>query len=156
MARRLRLLGFVLLQIAKRLQLESNSQKRQLSDITQERNDLIASQGRKRRRAAPQDPTPLDPKYQTAGKRCTLFYMLWVTPDLFELENDDSYSEEQRYLENQPEMQTQGERQDMLASMSEELVQSFNVEQHFRKVVSVRSSFSGMIAQYPIAWSTPS
>lgn len=64
--------------------------------------------------------------------------MLWVTPDLYEVEIDETYSEERRYQDNEPAMQIQGERQDMLSSMAEGLVQGFNDQEHYRKVVSDR------------------
>ncbi|KAB5587332.1 hypothetical protein CTheo_9234 [Ceratobasidium theobromae] len=60
--------------------------------------------------------------------------MLWITPDLFEIEVDGTYSEARRYLENEPSMQTQGDRQDMLSSMAEDMIQDFNNKEHFRKV----------------------
>lgn len=80
--------------------------------------------------------------------------MLWVTPDLHEIEVDESYSEARHYTENKPAMETQGERQDMLASMAEELIQGLNEEQHFRKVVSHQSISCQAYAQAPCTWVT--
>jgi hypothetical protein len=129
-------------QIATCLQLESNTRERQLTEVIREHDDLLSSQGQKRRhRVAPQEPTPLDPKYQIAGQRCTLFRMLWVTPDLYEIETDETYSEASQYLESEPAMQLQGECHDMLSSMATDLVQGFNDEEHFRKVVSHQHRF---------------
>jgi hypothetical protein len=62
--------------------------------------------------------------------------MLWVTPDFYEIETDETYSEARQYLESEPAMQLQGERHDMLSSMATDLVQGFNDEEHFRKVIS--------------------
>ncbi|KAG8782679.1 hypothetical protein FRC12_020568 [Ceratobasidium sp. 428] len=122
------------------LQVERTNLKRQITELTRERDDLLAAQAgrRRRRRAAPQEPVPVDFKYKHAGKRCALLYMLWVTPDLHEIQIDDTYTDEMRYSNETPEMRAQGERKDMLLSMSQELIPGFNEEEHFRKVEDFR------------------
>ncbi|KAG8710862.1 hypothetical protein FRC09_020897 [Ceratobasidium sp. 395] len=80
------------------LQLENNDLKRQLTEVTVERDDLHNQQARKRRRARTQDPTPDDWRYRNAGKRCALGYMLWVSNDLFEVEVGDDYTGSVRRL----------------------------------------------------------
>ncbi|KAG8709149.1 hypothetical protein FRC08_018509 [Ceratobasidium sp. 394] len=100
-----------------RLQLEKNNMKRQLDEVTRERDHLQTNQGNKRRRARYVDePTPDDPKYDRAGKRCTLMYQPWIAPDLFETEPNPTYSDDRRYEEGEPGMQVQGNLQDVLAS----------------------------------------
>ncbi|KAG9082934.1 hypothetical protein FRC07_014063, partial [Ceratobasidium sp. 392] len=100
-----------------RLQRERNNEKRQLDEVTRERDQLQTTQQNKRRRARYVDqPTPDDPKYDRAGKRCTLMHVLWVSPDLFEIELDPTYSEDRRYEEGEPAMRIQGELLDVLAS----------------------------------------
>lgn len=119
------------------MQLDNNTQKEQLTEVTRHRDELVTAQSRKRRRAAPRDdPTPLDHKYEVAGKRCALFWMLWVTQDLYDIEPDDGYSDARRYDNDEPTMQIQGERRDIIASIPESLVQGFIEEEHFQKVVS--------------------
>ncbi|KAF8596417.1 hypothetical protein BDV93DRAFT_563359 [Ceratobasidium sp. AG-I] len=121
-------------EIVAQLQLERVARKRQLAEVTRERDEFLMTQVRKRRRPPPQESTPVDVKYKTAGKRCALFWVLWLTPDLFETDVDETCSEAIRYIESEPGMQIQGERQDMLSSMAEGLIQDFDDEEHFRKV----------------------
>lgn len=122
--------------IATHLQLENNAHKRQLTEVTRHRDELVTAQSRKRRRAARDESTPLDHKYELAGKRCALFWMLWVTQDLYDIGSDEAYSDAKRYDNNEPAMQIQGEHRDVLASVPESLVQGFIEEEHFQQVVS--------------------
>ncbi|KAG9123765.1 hypothetical protein FRC07_014024 [Ceratobasidium sp. 392] len=98
-------------------ELQRNNDKRQLEEVTRERDHLQTTQQSKRRRARYVDePTDDDPKYDKAGKRCTLMHLLWVSSDLFEIEPDPTYSEDRRYEKGDPNMQTQGDLFDVLAS----------------------------------------
>jgi hypothetical protein len=121
------------------LQLQNNNQKQQLEEITRERDKLLTSQQGKRRRARFIDePTPEDPKYDKAGKRCTLMHLLWVSSDLFETEVDATYTEDRRYDPEEPSMKVQGNLQDALASapsLRENLLHTV----HFQSVVSILS-----------------
>ncbi|KAF8601812.1 hypothetical protein BDV93DRAFT_584877 [Ceratobasidium sp. AG-I] len=120
-------------EVALQFQLENNNHKRQLAEVTRERDTLVTRGGRKRRRRRRSEPTPEDPKYEAAGKRCALFWMLWLSPDLFAIQIEDAYSDARRYRRNSPDMQAQGERKDLLSSMSQTLADSFS-EEHFQKV----------------------
>ncbi|KAG9104483.1 hypothetical protein FRC06_002139, partial [Ceratobasidium sp. 370] len=99
------------------LQLTLSDKKRQLDEVTREKDQLLTNQRNKRRRARPADePTPDDPKYAKAGKRCTLMHQLWVASDLFETELNPTYTDDRRYEEDEPNMQLQGDLLDVLAS----------------------------------------
>ncbi|KAG9082279.1 hypothetical protein FS749_006979 [Ceratobasidium sp. UAMH 11750] len=117
------------------LQLASNNQKRQLDEITRERDQLLTNQQNKRRRTRIVDePTADDPKYVTAGKRCLLMHQVWVAPDLFEIELDPTYTNDRRYERGEPNMQTQGDLLDILDSalaLRENLLQKV----HYQRIV---------------------
>ncbi|CUA68689.1 hypothetical protein RSOLAG22IIIB_08059 [Rhizoctonia solani] len=124
-----------LIEFVMRLQLEVNNTKRQLTEVTKERDQLLNNQTRKRRRPAKDNnPTPQDHKYEIAGKRCALFWLLWASVDLYDVELDEDFSEATRYNENEPEKQIQGNRLDMLKSMAENLREGFIAEEHFQQV----------------------
>ncbi|CAE6429087.1 unnamed protein product [Rhizoctonia solani] len=124
-----------LIEVTMRLQLENNTNKRQLTDVTKERDQLLEGQRRKRRRAPRKDnPTPNDHKYELAGKRCALFWLLWVSADLYDVELDENFQEATRYDDNDASKQTQGERWDMLQSVPETLRPGFVEEEHFQKL----------------------
>ncbi|KAB5589637.1 hypothetical protein CTheo_6932 [Ceratobasidium theobromae] len=95
-------------EVAIRLQLASNEHKRQLAEVTRERDELASHQSggrkRRRRRRQPSEPTPEDPKYELAGKRCALFWMLWVAPEIYTTEIEATYSDARRYDKKSPEM----------------------------------------------------
>ncbi|QRV95945.1 hypothetical protein RhiJN_23963 [Ceratobasidium sp. AG-Ba] len=102
-------------------QIERNDLKQKINELTRERDELAAAQsgpGRKRRRAAVDPLTPIDYKYKAASQRCALVGILWITPNLYEIE---------------PCIRAQVERQDMLSSISEELINVLNEEEHYRK-----------------------
>ncbi|KAG9073863.1 hypothetical protein FRC06_011100, partial [Ceratobasidium sp. 370] len=115
-------------------ELKQNNTKRQLNEVTRERDQLLTGQQNKRRRARYVDqPTPDDPKYDKAGKRCAFMHQLWVSPDIFETELDPTYSAERRYEDGEPRMQTQGDLLDVLDSaplLREDLLQKV----HFQSV----------------------
>ncbi|KAG8686196.1 hypothetical protein FRC08_012698 [Ceratobasidium sp. 394] len=127
-------------ELAIQLQLEKNAHKRRITELTRERDELETQvqaqpEGRpRRRRRRPSEPTPEDPKYELAGKRCALFWMLWVTPELFTITIEDTYSDALRYNKQNPMMKAQGERKDVLCSLHESCVPGFETEEHFQKV----------------------
>ncbi|KAF8600362.1 hypothetical protein BDV93DRAFT_559494 [Ceratobasidium sp. AG-I] len=95
----------------------SEEEWKALDKVTRERDQLQTNQQNKRRRSRHVDePTPEDPKYNKAGKRCALMYLLWISSNLFETEIDATYSKARRYDENESSMQVQGDLQDVLAS----------------------------------------
>ncbi|QRW00088.1 hypothetical protein RhiJN_28106 [Ceratobasidium sp. AG-Ba] len=116
------------------LQLDRTNTKRQLTDVTRERDQLLTASKSKRRRSRYVDePTSDDPKYDKAGKRCALMRQLWVLPELFETEPDPTYTAERRYNQDEPEMNKQGDLLDLLDSappLRQNLLQSV----HFQRV----------------------
>ncbi|KAG9088516.1 hypothetical protein FRC06_001989, partial [Ceratobasidium sp. 370] len=123
------------------LQLEKNDQKRQIVELTRERDELETQaqaqpNGRRKhhRHHLPSEPTPEDPKYELAGKRCTLFWVLWVTPELFTITIEATYSDALRYDKKSPAMKEQGEKKDMLSSLHESCIPAFEAEEYFQKV----------------------
>ncbi|QRV98237.1 hypothetical protein RhiJN_26256 [Ceratobasidium sp. AG-Ba] len=118
-------------------QIERNDLKRKINEPTRERDELAAAQSgpRRNRRCAAVDPlTPIDYKYKATSQRCALVGILWITPNLYEIEVDANYSQSVRYSDAQPGIRAQVERQDMLSSISEELINGLNKEEHYRKV----------------------
>ncbi|KAG8690478.1 hypothetical protein FRC09_011964 [Ceratobasidium sp. 395] len=120
------------LEQARELQLNATNQKRQLKEVTLERDNLLTNQQNKRRRTRHVDePSPEDPRYLKAGKRCALAHLLWVEPALFETELDPTYTEARRYEDGEPDMQTQGDLLDTLAaaqSLRENLLQKVHFQ----------------------------
>ncbi|QRV94456.1 hypothetical protein RhiJN_22474 [Ceratobasidium sp. AG-Ba] len=124
-----------ILEAYSQLQLEVIALKQECVELKRERDTLLVARSRKRRRIPQQDePTADDVKYQLAGKRCALLYMLWVTPDLYDVEWDDSYTEDKRYSETEPGMAAQGELRDILASLDVDLMKGLVEEAHYQKI----------------------
>ncbi|KAB5588056.1 hypothetical protein CTheo_8502 [Ceratobasidium theobromae] len=121
-----------------RLQLTSNKHKCQLAEVTHERDELASHQTGRRKCCCchhqPSEPTPEDPKYELAGKRCALFWMLWVVPEIKATEIEATYSDACWYDKKSPEMLVQGKKKDILTLMLESCIASFECEEHFQKV----------------------
>ena len=62
--------------------------------------------------------------------------MLWVDKSMCDVEPDKSYLLEIRYDKTMPQMEVQGEQQDLLASMASGLRENFLQLSHFQKQVS--------------------
>ncbi|KAG8680684.1 hypothetical protein FRC08_016108 [Ceratobasidium sp. 394] len=122
------------------LQLTSSNQKRQLDEVTRERDQLLTNQRNKRRRTrAVEESTPDDPKYTKAGKRCMLMHQLWVESSLFETELDPTYTNDRRYEQGEPNMQIQGNLLDVLdaaLALRENLFQKVHFQNVFMRALN--------------------
>ncbi|CAE6492647.1 unnamed protein product [Rhizoctonia solani] len=121
--------------LALKYQVENTRYKQELTEKDRTIGELNARHGTKRRRREPSEPTVEDYKYEDGGKRCAVAYNLWVSPDLYVLETNHEYTEARRYLASKPEMQLQGERQDVFKSLPENCAAGLKELPHYQKVV---------------------